>query len=116
MRHKVAGRKLGRTSSHRKAMYRNLVTDLLGYEKITTTEAKAKEMTRWAEKIITLAKIDSVHHRRNAFRVIRDKKVIKKLFDVIAPRYKDRSGGYTKIIKFVVKYHFVLFLYMLIFY
>ncbi len=100
MRHRKKGRKLGRDKDQREALLINLVKSLLFYEEITTTEAKAKEMARWTEKIITLAKVDSVHHRRNAFRIVRDKKVTKKLFDVIAPRYKNRSGGYTKIIKF----------------
>lgn len=100
MRHRKKGRKLGRDKDQREALLINLIKSLLFYEEITTTEAKAKEMARWAEKIITLAKVDSVHHRRNAFRIVRDKKVTKKLFEVIAPRYKNRSGGYTKIIKF----------------
>lgn len=99
MRHRKQGRKLGRDKDQREALLTNLVKSLFFYEEITTTEAKAKETARWAEKIITLAKVDSVHRRRGAFRVIRDKKVIKKLFEVVAPRYKSRSGGYTKIIK-----------------
>lgn len=100
MRHRKKGRKLGRDKDQREALLINLIKSLFFYEEITTTEAKAKEMTRWAEKIITLAKVDSVHRRRNAFSIVRDKKVTKKLFDVIAPRYESRSGGYTKIIKF----------------
>ena len=99
MRHRKKGRKLGRDKDQREALLINLIKSLLFYEEITTTEAKAKEMARWAEKIITLAKVDSVHHRRNAFKVVRNKKIITKLFDVIAPRYKNRSGGYTKIIR-----------------
>jgi large subunit ribosomal protein L17 len=99
MRHRKKGRKLGRDKDKREALLSNLVKSLFFYEEITTTEAKAKETARWAEKIITLAKVDSVHRRRGVFRVIRDKKVIKKLFDVVAPRYKNRSGGYTKIIR-----------------
>ena len=99
MRHRRKGRKLGRDKDHREALLINLTKSLFFYEEITTTEAKAKEMARWAEKIITLAKGDSVHHRRNAFRVVRDRTLVKKLFDVIAPRYRDRLGGYTKIIK-----------------
>ena len=99
MRHRKKGRKLGRDKDQREALLINLIKSLLFYEEITTTEAKAKEMTRWAEKIITLAKDNSVHHRRNASKVVRDKEIVKKLFDVIAPRYKDRSGGYTKIIR-----------------
>ncbi len=99
MRHRRKGRKLGREKDHREALLINLTKSLFFYEEITTTEASAREMARWAEKIITLAKVDSVHRRRNASRVVRDKEIVKKLFDVIAPRYENRSGGYTKIIK-----------------
>lgn len=99
MRHRKKGRKLGRDKDQRKALLMNLIKSLLFYEEIVTTEAKAKETARWAEKIITLAKVNSVHCRRSVFKVIRDKEVIKKLFDVIAPRYEDRPGGYTRIIK-----------------
>jgi len=99
MRHRKKGRKLGRDKDQRKALLTNLVKSLLFYEEIVTTEAKAKETARWAERIITLAKVNSVHRRRNVFKVIQDKKVIKKLFDVVAPRYDNRLGGYTRIIK-----------------
>jgi len=99
MRHKVAGRKLGRSSGHRRALYRNLVTDLLGYEKIVTTEAKAKEVRSLAEKIITLGKEGGLHSRRQALSFIIDKKVTEKLFSEIAPRYAERRGGYTRIVK-----------------
>ena len=99
MRHKVAGRKLGRATGHRRAMYRNLVTDLLGYEKITTTEAKAKEVRGLAEKMITLAKAGDLHSRRQALAFILDKKVTEKVFDELAPKYAERPGGYTRIIK-----------------
>jgi len=99
MRHKVSGRKLGRSSGHRRAMYRNLVTDLLNYEKITTTEAKAKEVRGLAEKMITLAKEGGLNSRRQALSFIIDKKVADKVFTEIAPRYAERSGGYTRIIK-----------------
>ena len=99
MRHKVAGRKLGRSTGHRKAMYRNLVTDLLSYEKITTTEAKAKEVRGLAEKMITLGKKGGLHSRRRALSFILDKKVTDKVFDEFAPRYAERPGGYTRIIK-----------------
>ncbi len=99
MRHKVAGRKLGRSSSHRRALYRNLVTDLLGYEKIITTEAKAKEVRGLAEKMITLGKDGGLHSRRRALSFIIDKKVTEKLFSEIAPRYAERPGGYTRIVK-----------------
>ena len=99
MRHKIAGRKLGRSSSHRRAMFRNLVTDLLNYEQITTTEAKAKEVRGLAEKMITLGKNGGLHCRRQASSFIMDEKVTKKVFTELAPRYAERAGGYTRIIK-----------------
>jgi large subunit ribosomal protein L17 len=99
MRHKVAGRKLGRSSAHRKALYRNLVTDLLNYEKITTTEAKAKEIRSLAERMITLGKEGELNSRRRALSFILDKKVTEKIFNELAPRYAERPGGYTRIIK-----------------
>jgi len=99
MRHKVAGRKLGRATAHRRAMYRNLVTDLLNYEKITTTEAKAKEVRGLAENMITLGKGGGLHSRRQALSFIMDKKVTEKVFSELAPRYAQRPGGYTRIIK-----------------
>ncbi len=99
MRHKVGGRKLGRPSGHRWAMYRNLVTDLLGYEKITTTEAKAKEVRGLAERMITLGKAGGLHSRRQALSFIFDKKVTEKVFTELATRYTDRPGGYTRIVK-----------------
>jgi large subunit ribosomal protein L17 len=99
MRHKVAGRKLGRSSEHRKALYRNLVTDLLNYEKITTTEAKAKEIRGLAEQMITLGKEGGLHSRRQALSFILDKKVSEKIFNELAPRYAERPGGYTRITK-----------------
>ncbi|MBI5167366.1 MAG: 50S ribosomal protein L17 [candidate division NC10 bacterium] len=97
MRHRKAGRKLGRTTSHREALLRNLVTSLLLYEKIITTAAKAKELRRLAEKMITLAKREDLHARRQAARVINDEKVLKKLFDTLGARYQGRNGGYTRI-------------------
>jgi len=99
MRHKVVGRKLGRSSGHRRALYRNLVTDLLGYGKITTTEAKAKEVRGLAEKMITLAKAGDLNSRRQALAFILDKKVTEKVFAELAPKYAERPGGYTRIIK-----------------
>lgn len=99
MRHKVAGRKLGRSSAHRRGLYRNLVTDLLNYEKITTTEAKAKEVRSLAEKMVTLGKDGKLHSRRRALSFILSEKVTDKLFADIAPRYAERNGGYTRIIK-----------------
>ncbi len=99
MRHLKKGRKLGRTSSHRKAMLRNLVTSLIEHEAVKTTDAKAKEARSLAEKMITLAKRGDLHARRQALEVLRGKKAVAKLFDTIAPRFADRQGGYTRIIK-----------------
>ncbi|MDD5590945.1 MAG: 50S ribosomal protein L17 [Dehalococcoidales bacterium] len=99
MRHRLSGRKLGRNSGHRRAMYRNLVTDLLGYEKITTTEAKAREVHGMAERVITLGKKGGLHARRQALSFILDAKTVDKVFDNLASRYAERSGGYTRIIK-----------------
>ena len=92
-------RKLGRETSHRKAMLRNLVTDLLREGRITTTEMRAKEARRFAEKMITLGKRGDLHARRQALAFIYDEDVVKKLFDEIAPNYDDRQGGYTRILK-----------------
>lgn len=99
MRHKRKGRKLGRTSAHRSAMLANMATSLFKYEKIKTTAPKSKELRRTAEKLITLAKRDDLHARRLAAKKIRDKTVLQKLFTDIGPRYADRNGGYTRIIK-----------------
>ncbi|MFQ6122485.1 MAG: 50S ribosomal protein L17 [Dehalococcoidales bacterium] len=99
MRHKVAGRKLGRSMGHRRALYRNLVTDLLKYEQITTTEAKAKEVRGLAEKMITLGKKGGLHPYRQALSFILDKAVAEKVFSELALRYAERPGGYTRIVK-----------------
>ncbi len=99
MRHAVAGRKLGRPTGHRRALYRNLVTDLLRYERITTTLAKAKAIQPIAEKLVTVGKQDTVHHRRLAASTLYDRKIVQKLFDVVGPRFADRPGGYTRIIR-----------------
>jgi len=99
MRHKLAGRKLGRATEHRWALYRNQVAALLTHEKVTTTEAKAKEVRSLAEKMITLGKDGSLASRREALAFITDKKVVDKLFTEIAPDYADRSGGYTRLLK-----------------
>ena len=99
MRHNNAGRRLGRTTSHREAMFRNMVTSLLNHEKIITTDAKAKEIRSVTEKMITLGKRGDLHAMRLAAAYIREKPVVTKLFTTIAPRYKERSGGYTRIIK-----------------
>ena len=99
MRHRTAGRKLGRTTAHREMLLRNLVTSLFQYEKIVTTEAKAKELRKLADKIVTLAKRGDLHARRQAAEVVQDETVLKKLFDSIGSRYKDRNGGYTRMTK-----------------
>ena len=99
MRHLKSGRKLSRNSSHRWALMRNLITSLLREEKIRTTDPKAKELRRWADRVITLSKQGSLHARRQALGIVQDKAVVRKLFDTIAPRFKDRPGGYTRIIK-----------------
>ena len=99
MRHKVAGRKLSRATDHRMALYRNLVTDLLRYEKIVTTEAKAKEARSLAEKVITLGKQKNLHARRQALAFVYDKDVVDKLFTELGPRYAERPGGYTRVVK-----------------
>ena len=99
MRHKIAGRKLGRRTGHRRALYRNLVTSLLKHEKLVTTEPKAKEVRGIAEKMITLGKKSGLHSYRQALSFIMDKKVTEKLCADLALRYKERPGGYTRIIK-----------------
>ena len=99
MRHRITGRRLGRSSGHRRALYRNLVTDLLGYEKITTTEAKAKEVRGLADKMITLGKKGGLHARRQALAFVLDEKTVDKVFSDLAPRYAERSGGYTRLVK-----------------
>ncbi|KPK94304.1 MAG: 50S ribosomal protein L17 [Deltaproteobacteria bacterium SM23_61] len=99
MRHRIAGRKLGRTTSHRVAMLRNLVTSLLEHEKVKTTDAKAKEVRPLAEKLIGLAKRGDLHARRQALSVVRKADVVKKLFETLSPRYQSRTGGYLRIVK-----------------
>jgi large subunit ribosomal protein L17 len=99
MRHQKTGRNLGRNSSHRQAMLRNMVTSLFKYEQLETTDAKAKELRPVAEKMITLAKRGDLHARRMAMAYIKDKPVTHRLFDEIKERYIDRHGGYTRIIK-----------------
>lgn len=97
MRHRLNGRHLGRDTAHRTALYRNLITDLLRYERITTTEAKAKEIRPMAERVITLARRGDVHARRQALKVVYDPKVVKYAFDEIGPRMASRPGGYLRI-------------------
>jgi len=99
MRHLKEGRKLGRTASHRKALLRNMVSSLLEFEKIETTDAKAKELRKVADKMITWGKRGDLHARRLSLRVISSKKIVQKLFDDIGPRFKERKGGYTRITK-----------------
>lgn len=99
MRHKRVGRKLGVTTKHRKSMLRTMVTDLFRNDRLRTTDTRAKELRRVAEKLITLAKDGSLHKRRQAGAYIRDNEVLRKLFDEIAEKFKDRPGGYTRIIK-----------------
>jgi large subunit ribosomal protein L17 len=98
MRHLKAGRRLARTTEHRKAMLRNLITQLLEHERVETTQAKAKEARQWAEKIITLAKRGDLHARRQTLQVVRTKKAMVKLFGELKDRFQNRPGGYTRII------------------
>ncbi|MCQ2593645.1 MAG: 50S ribosomal protein L17 [Treponemataceae bacterium] len=99
MNHKYGFNPLSRTTAHRRAMSRNMVTSLFRYERITTTKAKALEVRKAAEKLITRSKVDSVHNRRQAARYIQDEIVLAKLFNEIGPRMKERNGGYTRILK-----------------
>jgi large subunit ribosomal protein L17 len=99
MKHRVVGRRLDRTTEHRTAMLRNMVTSLLRHERIVTTTPKAKELKRFADKVITLAKRGSPHHRRIAHRDVRDVEVLNKLFDTLAGRFQTRPGGYTRIVR-----------------
>ena len=99
MNHRNGFNPLSRTTAHRRAMTRNMVTSLFRYERITTTEAKAKEVREAAEKLITRAKVDSVHNRRTVAKFIADEKILNKLFTEIGPRMKERNGGYTRILK-----------------
>ena len=99
MRHRESGRKLNRNSSHRKAMFRNMAVSLIEHEIIRTTLPKAKELRRFAEPLITMAKIDNVAKRRLAFSRLRDRNIVTKLFNELGPRYKERPGGYLRILK-----------------
>jgi large subunit ribosomal protein L17 len=100
MRHRKSGRKLGRTWEHRKSLMKNMVRSLVEHERIRTTEAKAKELSIFADKLITLALQDSLHARRQAFAVLGSHHSVKRLFDEIGPRFKDVPGGYTRVVKF----------------
>lgn len=99
MNHRKSGRKLSRTSAHRKALFRNMVTSLFEHEQIRTTDAKAKELRGVADRMITLGKRGTLHARRQALQTIRSKEVTSKLFDELADRYRERAGGYTRVIK-----------------
>jgi large subunit ribosomal protein L17 len=104
MRHRIAGRKLNVTSSHRLAMFRNMATSLLKHEQITTTLPKAKELRPYVERIITLGKRGGLHARRQAYAQIVDEKVVDKLFTTIADRYRTRQGGYCRVLKAGIRY------------
>jgi large subunit ribosomal protein L17 len=100
MRHLNQGRKLNRTSAHRKALFRNLVLALVKHERIKTTDAKAKELRRYADRMVTLGKRGDLAARRLAFSFMQSRDAVKRLFDEIAPRFKERNGGYTRVVKF----------------
>ena len=99
MRHHISGRKLGRPTAHRLLMLRNMTTDLIRHESVRTTDAKAKEVRRMTEKVITLGKKGDLHHRRQALAILPDEVVVNKVFEELGSRYKDRKGGYTRITK-----------------
>jgi large subunit ribosomal protein L17 len=99
MRHKMSGRKLGRKSQHRKAMFSNMAASLIKHEQIKTTLPKAKEMRGVVDKLITLGKSGTLHDRRRAYAFLRDDATVAKLFETLGPRYKERSGGYTRVLK-----------------
>lgn len=100
MRHKIAGRKLGRTTSERNALYKNLSNALLKHEQIVTTLPKAKELRSVVDKLITVGKTDTLANKRRAFAALRDAEVVAKLFSILADRYKERNGGYTRVLKY----------------
>jgi large subunit ribosomal protein L17 len=103
MRHRVAGKKLNRSPAHRRALFRNLVTALLQYEAVRTTDAKAKELKRWGDRMITLGKQGTLHARRRAAALVHGRTIVKKLFDELAPRYQARQGGYTRVVKLGIR-------------
>ena len=103
MRHRVAGVKLNRSPAHRRALFRNLVTALLQHESVRTTDAKAKELKRWGDRMITLGKQGTLHARRRAAALVQSRTIVKKLFDELAPRYESRQGGYTRVVKLGVR-------------
>ena len=104
MKHKIKGKKLNRSSSHRKALFKNMAQAIIKHEQIITTLPKAKTMKPIVDKLITLAKKGSLHARRQAFSKLRDDKMVKKLFETLATRYADRSGGYTRVLKAGYRY------------
>ena len=104
MRHRKSGRKLNRTSSHRKAMFANMAAALINHEQIKTTLPKAKELKPFVEKLVTLAKRGDLHARRIAISRVRDEAMVKKLFEAIGPRYEDRHGGYTRVLRAGFRY------------
>lgn len=104
MRHKIAGRKLNRTSQHRRALFASLASALVKHEQITTTLPKAKELRRYADKLITLGKKGTLHHRRQAISLLGDAALADKLFSTLADRYKERNGGYTRVLKAGFRY------------
>jgi large subunit ribosomal protein L17 len=99
MRHRVKGFKLGRTASHRKAMYKNMSVSIIDHERIITTQVKAKAIRPVVEKLVTLGKIDTKHNRRRAFAQLRSAEAVEKLFDILGPRFAERAGGYCRIVK-----------------
>lgn len=99
MRHRIAGKKLGRSPAHRRALLRNLVTELLEHEAVRTTDAKAKELKRWGDRLITLGKAGTLHARRRAAGLVQRASVVRKLFAELGPRYAARTGGYTRVVK-----------------
>jgi large subunit ribosomal protein L17 len=103
MRHQNTGRKLSRTSAHRKALFANLCLSLIAHERIRTTDAKAKDLRHFADRMVTLGKQGDLAARRRAFAFLQSRDAVKKLFDEIAPRFKERKGGYTRVIKFGVR-------------
>jgi len=104
MRHQISGRKLNRSGSHRRALMRNLATALIRHERIRTTDAKAKELRRFADRLVSLGKQATLAARRQAFNRVRDREAVTKLFEVLAPRFRDRPGGYTRITKLGVRH------------
>ncbi len=104
MRHGIHGRKLNRTSSHRKALFANMATALIKHEQITTTLPKAKELRPFVEKLVTLGKRGGLHARRQALAVLRDRTITEKLFSTLGPRYADRNGGYTRVLRAGFRY------------